>query len=148
MHRITPHQPHPLFDSAAKGRIERAAAAALPAHQLMQLAGLAAAQLAQALAPYARTVWLACGPGNNGGDGLEAAMHLQRNCRQAVVTWLGQPDKAAADARASWLRAQAAGVQWADRAPDRLSSCDLCIDALLGLGVSASSSRAMDPAHA
>src|SRR6218665_3684684 len=78
MHRITPHQPHPLFDSAATGRIERAAAAALPAHQLMQRAGLAVAQLAQALAPYARTVWLACGPRNNGGDGLEAAMHLQR----------------------------------------------------------------------
>ncbi|ABM57187.1 bifunctional ADP-dependent NAD(P)H-hydrate dehydratase/NAD(P)H-hydrate epimerase [Verminephrobacter eiseniae] len=148
MHRITPHQPHPLFDSAATGRIERAAAATLPAHQLMQRAGLAVAQLAQALAPYARTVWLACGPGNNGGDGLEAAMHLQRNGRQAVVTWLGQPDKAPADARASWLRAQAAGVQWADHAPDQLSSCDLCIDALLGLGVSASSSRAMDPAHA
>src|SRR6218665_2054922 len=58
MHRITPHQPLPLFDSAATGRIERAAAAALPAHQLMQRAGLAVAQLAQALAPYARTVWL------------------------------------------------------------------------------------------
>src|SRR6218665_1219789 len=148
MHRITPHQPLPLFDSAATGRIERAAAAALPAHQLMQRAGLAVAQLAQALAPYARTVWLACGPGNNGGDGLEAGMHLQRNGRQAVVTWLGQPGKAPAHARAPWLRAQAAGGQWADRAPDRLSSCDLCIDALLGLGVSASSSRAMDPAHA
>src|SRR6218665_879052 len=111
MHRITPHQPLPLFDSAPTGRIQRAAAAAPPAHQLMQHAGLAVAQLAKALAPYARTVWLACGPGNNGGDGLEAAMHLQRNGRPTVVTWLGQPDQAAADARASWLRAQAAGLQ-------------------------------------
>src|SRR6218665_460249 len=93
MHRITPHQPHPLFDSAATGRTERAAAAALPAHRLMQRAGLSVAQLAQALAPYARAGWLACGPGNNGGDGLEAAMHLQRNGRQAGVTWLGHPDK-------------------------------------------------------
>src|SRR6218665_1879018 len=124
MHRITPHQPHPLFDSAATGRIERAAAAALPAHQLMQRAGLAVAQLAQALAPYARAVWWACAPGNNGGDGREAAMHLQRNGRQGVAPWRGQPDKAPADARASWLRAQAAGVQWADRAPDQLSSCN------------------------
>src|SRR6218665_2348396 len=114
MHRITPHQPHTLSASAPTGGIERAAAAALPAHKLMQGAGLAVAQLAQALAPYARRVWLACGPGNNGGDGLEAAMHLQRNGRQAVVTWLGQPDKAPADARASWLRAQAAGVEWDD----------------------------------
>src|SRR6218665_2099299 len=93
MHRITPHQPLPLFDSAATARIERAATAALPAHQLMQRAGLAVAQVAQALAPYARPVWLACGPGNNRGDGLEGTMHLQRNGRPAVVTRLGHPDK-------------------------------------------------------
>src|SRR6218665_805444 len=103
-HPQTAYTPHPtppptpvrLKEGGATGRTERAAAAALPAHQLMHRAGLAVAQLAQALAPYARTVWLACGPGNNGGDGLEAAMHLQRNGRQAVVTWLGQPDKAPA----------------------------------------------------
>jgi hypothetical protein len=44
----------------------------------MQRAGLATARLALALAPHARTIWIACGPGNNGGDGLEAAMHLRR----------------------------------------------------------------------
>ena len=62
MHRITPHQPHPLFHTAATRRIEQAAAATLPPHTLMQRAGLAVAQLAQALAPHARTVWIACGP--------------------------------------------------------------------------------------
>lgn len=102
MHRITPHQPHPLFHTAATRRIEQAAAATLPAHTLMQRAGLAVGQLAQALAPHARTVWIACGPGNNGGDGLEAAMHLQRQGRNVVVTWLGHPDKAPPDAKASW----------------------------------------------
>ena len=79
MHRITAHQPHPLFHTAATRRIEQAAAVTLPPHTLMQRAGLAVAQLALALAPHARTVWIACGPGNNGGDGLEAAMHLQRS---------------------------------------------------------------------
>jgi hydroxyethylthiazole kinase-like uncharacterized protein yjeF len=140
MHRITAHQPHPLFNTAATRRLERAAAATLPPHTLMQRAGLAVAQLAQALAPHARTVWIACGPGNNGGDGLEAAMHLQRSGRQVVVTWLGQPDKAPADARASWERARDAGVAWADAPPDELGANDLCIDALLGIGVSSSSS--------
>ena len=76
MRRITPAQSHPLFDAAATRRIERAAAAALPPHSLMQRAGLAVARLAQALAPHARTVWIACGAGNNGGDGIEAALHL------------------------------------------------------------------------
>ena len=138
MHRITPHQTHPLFNTAATRRLEKAAAAALPPHTLMQRAGLAVAQLAQALAPHARTVWIACGPGNNGGDGLEAAMHLQRSGRKVVVTWLGQPDTTPADARASWLRARDAGVVWADTAPDDLEANDLCIDALLGIGVSSS----------
>ncbi|MFN3436992.1 MAG: NAD(P)H-hydrate dehydratase [Acidovorax sp.] len=136
MHRITPHQPHALFNTAATRRMEHAAAAALPPHTLMQRAGLAVAQLAQALAPHARTVWIACGPGNNGGDGLEAAMHLQRTGRQVVVTWLGHPDGTPPDAKASWQRAQAAGVQWADAAPDDMTPADLCIDALLGIGLS------------
>lgn len=137
MHRITPHQPHALHNTAATRRIERTAAASLPAHTLMQRAGLAVAQLAQALAPHARTVWIACGPGNNGGDGLEAAMHLQRSGRRVVVTWLGTPDKAPPDAHQSWLRAQAAGVEWRDAPPNTLTSADLCIDALLGIGITA-----------
>ena len=44
----------------------------------MRRAGLAVARLALALAPHATRVWIAAGPGNNGGDGLEAALHLQR----------------------------------------------------------------------
>ncbi|KQB58621.1 NAD(P)H-hydrate epimerase, partial [Acidovorax sp. SD340] len=138
MHRITAHQPYPLFNTAATRRLENAAAAALPPHTLMQRAGLAVAQLAQAMAPHARTVWIACGPGNNGGDGLEAAMHLQRSGRKVVVTWLGQPDTAPADAKASWQRARDACVVWADTAPGDLGANDLCIDALLGIGVSSS----------
>jgi len=133
MHRIAHHQPHPLFNTAATRRIEHAAAAALPPHTLMQRAGLAVARLALALAPHARTVWIACGPGNNGGDGLEAAMHLRRAGRDLAITWLGEPGRAPADALASWQRAQAAGVRWTDNAPE-LTASDLCIDALLGIG--------------
>ena len=136
MLRITSQHPQPLFTSAATRRIEQAAAATLPRHTLMQRAGLAVARLAQALAPHARTVWIACGPGNNGGDGLEAAMQLQRSGRQVLVTWLGHPDQAPADAMASWQRAQACGVQWLDHPPAPFTTIDLCIDALFGIGVS------------
>lgn len=136
MQPIRPTQAHPLFSTASTRTLEHAAARALPPHTLMQRAGWAVARLAMALAPHARTVWIACGPGNNGGDGLEAAMHLRQNGRRVLVTWLGQRDAAPADARASWERAQAAGAEWADSPPHGLTSDDLCIDALLGIGVS------------
>lgn len=120
-----------LYGVAATRRIEHAAQAALPPHTLMQRAGLAVARLALALAPHARHIWIACGPGNNGGDGLEAALHLQHWGKTPIVTWLGSPGNAPPDAAASCLRAVAAGVTFAATPPHDF---DLCIDALLGLG--------------
>ena len=105
---------------------------ALPPHTLMQRAGLAVARLALALAPHARTIWIACGPGNNGGDGIEAAMHLRQWGKQPVVTWLGR-GSARAGRRLASLAARARGR----RAPSPSampSQWDLAIDALLGLG--------------
>ncbi len=133
MHRVTTTQPHALFDVAATRRIEEAAAASLPAHALMQRAGLRAAQLAMAIAPHARTAWVACGPGNNGGDGLEAAMHLRRWGRDVTVTWLGSEAGTPPDALASLRRAQDAGVAFAGEPPAQFG---LCMDALLGIGAS------------
>ena len=147
MQRLQPTEPYALFDRAATWRIEHAAAAQLPPHTLMQRAGLAVAQLARALAPHARTIWIACGAGNNGGDGLEAATHLQRPGVRVVVTWLGQAGSAPPDAQQSWQRAHSAGVEFADQAPADLSPADLCIDALLGIGLSAHHTRPAPPAH-
>ena len=137
MQRIAPDRSYPLFDTAATRRLEASAAAALPQHALMQRAGRATARLALALAPHARTFWFACGGGNNAGDGLEAAMLLHRQGHPVVVTWLGTPETAPADARRSWQRAHEAGVPFASAPPD-LGPQDLCVDALLGIGLSAS----------
>lgn len=131
MQRITPDRAWPLFDLTATRAIEQAAAAALPPHALMQRAGLAVARLALALAPHAKTLWIACGPGNNGGDGLEAAMHLRQWGKQAVVTWLGAEARAPADALASLHRARDGGVIFALQPP---AQWDLGVDALFGLG--------------
>lgn len=132
-HLIQFDQPLPLHDTAATRRIEQTAATRLPAHTLMQRAGLATAQLALSLAPHARTVWMACGPGNNGGDGLEAAMHMHRWGLNPVVTWLGNAEHMPTDAHISLTRARDAGVVFASEPPE-LDANDLCIDALLGLG--------------
>ncbi|MEP6790537.1 MAG: NAD(P)H-hydrate epimerase, partial [Ramlibacter sp.] len=117
MERITPDRAWPLFDVAGTRRIEQQAAAGLPSHTLMQRAGLATAKLALALSPHSRSIWVACGPGNNGGDGLEAAMQLRGWGKQVTVTWLGDAAAAPADARQSWQRARDAGVVFSDEPP-------------------------------
>ncbi|MES2423226.1 MAG: NAD(P)H-hydrate dehydratase [Pseudomonadota bacterium] len=131
--KITPGTPWPLHGVAATRRIEQLAQAALPPHVLMQRAGQSVARLALALAPHAHTVWIACGPGNNGGDGLEAAVHLQDWGKNPVVTWLGNATTLPPDAAAALAKARAAGVVFAD-SPPNMTAQDLCIDALLGLG--------------
>jgi len=142
MQRITFDQPHDLFDTTSTRAIEAAAAAALPPHTLMQRAGSAVARLARALAPHARCIWIACGSGNNGGDGLEAAMLLHCAGFPVVVTWLGTPETVPLDARLSWKRARDSGVVFVEEVPS-LEQQDLAIDALLGLGLS-SAPRAPD----
>jgi hydroxyethylthiazole kinase-like uncharacterized protein yjeF len=131
MERIRPIRAWPLFDAAASRATERAAAATLPAHTLMQRAGLGVARLALAIAPHAKTIWIACGPGNNGGDGFEAALHLRSWGKNPVVTWAGEEAKAPADALASWQRARAGDVRFSDHVP---ADWDLAVDAMLGLG--------------
>jgi hydroxyethylthiazole kinase-like uncharacterized protein yjeF len=131
MQRITPDRRWPLFDIATTRRLERAAAAGLPPHTLMERAGLAVARLALAVAPHARTIWIACGPGNNGGDGLEAAVHLRQWGKRPLVSWLGDEATSPADARTALARARDAGVSISEVAP---AEYDLAIDALLGIG--------------
>jgi len=125
----------PLFDASATRAIEREALAALPPHTLMARAGEALARLAQALAPHARHIWIACGPGNNGGDGLIAAAHLQQRLalggQRLHVTLLADPDALPADAAWALAQARAAGVHLSPAPP---SEADLVIDALLGIG--------------
>lgn len=131
MQRITPGLSRPLHTVAGTRSIESAMVDSLPPHTLMQRAGLAVARLALAIAPHAQRYWIACGPGNNGGDGLEAARHLKQWGKTPLVTWLGTPTRAPVDARSSYERALAAGVQFLDAPP---AACDCVVDALLGIG--------------
>ena len=132
----------PLHDIAATRGVEQHHMALLPAHALMQRAGLAVARVALAVAPHAQTIWIACGPGNNGGDGLQAGAWLQAQGKRVLVTLLQQPEALPADARTAHADAMAAGVGFVDSAPP-LAAHDLCIDALLGIGASRAPSAAM-----
>lgn len=127
----------PLHGSGATRALESRTAAALPPHALMQHAGGALASLARALAPHARHVWIAAGPGNNGGDGLVAAARLQQGGWHVSVG-LAPAAARPADALAALAQAQAAGVTIVEAAapPAGLAPVDLAIDALFGMGLS------------
>lgn len=131
MQKISSGLAHALYSVVQTRQIESLAAQRLPPNTLMQRAGLAVARLALAIAPHAQRIWIACGPGNNGGDGLEAALHLQRWGKQPIVSWLGQPDRAPADALKAYQRLVQQGIPMQDQPPDNV---ELCIDALLGIG--------------
>lgn len=126
----------PLFDVATTRLIEQHALARLPPGSLMQRAGRATARLALALAPHARRIVIACGPGNNGGDGLDAAARLQASGKDVLIIHQARADHLPPDARAALQRARAAGATFASALPDDLGAQDLCIDALLGIGAS------------
>ena len=121
-----------LHDIRASRAVEAAALAQHAPHVLMQRAGLAVARLALAVAPHARRVWIACGPGNNGGDGLVAARHLQRAGWAVHLTLCGDAARAPEDARRALADAAHDGLQVSAALPD--GPVDLVIDALLGLG--------------
>ena len=116
---------HALHSVAQTRAIEQAALGLQPRPPLMERAGEALARLAMALAPHAQRVWIAAGPGNNGGDGLEAALHLRRSGREVDVTLCAAANPPP-DAQSALQRAQAAGVSIRGSSRGRairLSSC-------------------------
>ncbi|MEY4738148.1 MAG: hypothetical protein RL302_2467 [Pseudomonadota bacterium] len=97
----------------------------------MQRAGLAVAQLTMAIAPHAKSVWIACGPGNNGGDGLVAARYLKQWGKSPIVTLLHPMAFLPVDASDAFESAQWEGVRFETEAPVHF---DVCIDAIFGIG--------------
>jgi hydroxyethylthiazole kinase-like uncharacterized protein yjeF len=141
-------EPLALFNVAQSRQLESLGLARTNSGpSLMAQAGLAVAQLALAIKPYAPCYWIFCGPGNNGGDGLEAATHLHQWGRQVrVILW--QPNlKRSSDADNALVKVNKLGISVHDALPSQLDSQDLCIDALLGIGLRMPSpSRGPSPA--
>jgi ADP-dependent NAD(P)H-hydrate dehydratase / NAD(P)H-hydrate epimerase len=137
MHILSRSHAWPILGPAQVRQLEPLLQALSP-KPLMQSAGLACARLALAVAPHARRIWIAAGPGNNGGDGLEAALHLHQWGKEVVVSLFESSGPGPADAQAALKRAQLAGVRIQSSVPtdwlQQMDAQDLCIDALLGIG--------------
>ncbi|QMV74300.1 NAD(P)H-hydrate dehydratase [Comamonas piscis] len=143
MHPTAADLPYPALLSSQQLRArETRLARQLPPYSLMARAGAATARLALAIAPHARHIWVVCGAGNNGGDGLEAAIHLQAAGKTVHLSLMQTGDKPLpSDAAQALQRAQAAGLRIGDQAPGHF---DLAIDALWGIGLRADRSSPAD----
>lgn len=125
--------PLPLYDVAALRAIEARATASLgDEFALMQRAGAAAWRELLAHWPQARRIEVACGPGNNGGDGYVLARHALGSGREVRVLQL-QPPRTESAKRACEEFMQAGGRVENDSSA--LAESDLIVDALFGIGL-------------
>ena len=102
--------------------------------ELMERAGAACAErILDAYQP--RLVWIACGAGNNGGDGLVIARHLRQQ-GIAIRLWLiGDQSKMTPETRTNWERWLEMGGRTEDWPPESEQKApDVAVDCLLGTG--------------
>ncbi|MEO0399981.1 MAG: NAD(P)H-hydrate dehydratase [Pseudomonadota bacterium] len=103
-----------------------------PMAALMEAAGAALAEAAQALAPDG-AVTVLCGPGNNGGDGFVAARRLRRDGRTVRLGLLGAVDALKGDA--AMMAAHYEG-EVEPLSTDVLDGATLVLDCVFGTGLS------------
>ena len=129
------HSPIPLYSPESLRALEMRGTASLDgdAFALMARAGQAAWRTVLRHWPQAMRIVVACGPGNNGGDGYVLARHALEAGRQVRVLRLQQP--ATPLARRAGDEFVAAGGELA-HFEGGIGEADLLVDALFGIGLS------------
>src|SRR5512134_2962120 len=138
MHALmTVHWVHnaPIYRTADVRAIEAAAAAAPSSPQLMERAGLAAAEIARDVSGgTGKPVLVLAGPGNNGGDAFVLARHLKQWYFNVSVAFAGDEGKLSADASAALRAWRAASGSLSDALP-KAQDWGLVVDGIFGIGV-------------
>jgi NAD(P)H-hydrate epimerase len=100
--------------------------------QLMELAGLSVAQAIYKVQPPSSgsKILLACGPGNNGGDGLVAARHLYHFGYQPTVFYPKPTNQPIFEGLQKQLKALS--IPFTKEFSSALKDADLVVDALFG----------------
>ncbi|WP_076591492.1 bifunctional ADP-dependent NAD(P)H-hydrate dehydratase/NAD(P)H-hydrate epimerase [Herminiimonas arsenitoxidans] len=132
---------HTLYTVADIRKIEQAALATLPSYTLMQRAGKAAAEFAYTLQQErdkAGRILVLAGPGNNGGDALEAASQLANAGLNVSIFLAANAENLPADAQQALKRAKsgkATFLETVDTAALNTTDWALVIDGLFGIGL-------------
>jgi hydroxyethylthiazole kinase-like uncharacterized protein yjeF len=130
----------PLLDASGMQALDRNTIEALgvPGEILMESAGRAVVERVLARRAHCGAasgeVRIVCGVGNNGGDGLVVARHLQLLGVPVRIALVGDAARLSGDAAANWKRAAAvgtplAGDDWGD------GRGGIVVDALFGTGL-------------
>jgi len=107
----------------------------IPGYTLMQRAGAAAFAELRARWPAARRIAVACGGGNNGGDGYVVARLAREAGLDVTLLQLGDPQRLHGDAATAAAAWRAAGGAVAPFAAAGLAGAEVIVDALLGTGL-------------
>ena len=126
----------PLYATAAAREIDRRATADLggDGYLLMQRAGLAAWRLLLQRWPQAQRIVVACGSGNNGGDGYVLARLALQSGRRVRVLHPRDGGPRTPLAQRACTDYLAAGGQ-VELFPAPLDDADLLVDAVFGIGL-------------
>lgn len=137
----------PCPTGAEMGRVDAYAIerCGIPGRVLMEAAGRAIAEAVRRTYPEVRRPLVACGGGNNGGDGFAIARLLRdwdSECRPLVISFV-DPQRQSPEARENLELLLSNGVEVTVKPDpkeirDLADGCDLLIDAIFGVGLSRS----------
>jgi hydroxyethylthiazole kinase-like uncharacterized protein yjeF len=131
----------PILTPVESSAIDRESAArGITVGSLMENAGFAVARACVAVAGgiYGRRAVVVCGKGNNGGDGLVAARHLDRWGMGVTVVLLAEPAALQGAAALNYRRFDGRDGRWLRYSSSilerELVRADVVVDALFGTG--------------
>jgi NAD(P)H-hydrate epimerase len=129
--------PVEVYSAAQVRAMDRHAieAAGIPGYTLMQRAGEAALACLRRVWPDARRIAIACGAGNNAGDGYVLARLARAAGLEVSVAALLEPAQLSGDAAMAFKDFAAAGGRHSAFTPQSLTGAALVVDALLGTGL-------------
>lgn len=107
----------------------------IPGYTLMKRAGEAALRFLRTRFPVAHRIVVACGAGNNGGDGYVLARFAQAAGLTVTTLAASAPDQLRGDARQAYEDLRASGGKVHPYAAERLAEGEVIVDALLGTGL-------------
>jgi NAD(P)H-hydrate epimerase len=107
----------------------------IPGYELMSRAGHVVFDLARARFPGARRWLVACGAGNNAGDGYVVARLAADAGLDVTVAALSDPHRLRGDAGRAWQEFQRGGGEVVQFNEALCEASDLVIDAILGTGI-------------
>jgi NAD(P)H-hydrate epimerase len=106
----------------------------VPGVVLMENAGRGAAEVLLSLGARG-PVLVCCGKGNNGGDGLVIARHLDNRGLLVRVLLFAKPEELTGDAAINFTIIQRSRVPWEVRNCPPLDAAEWIVDALFGTGL-------------